>query len=155
MIVLMSVATAVTVVVIVLFAIAGFVGLFRVLFIKSGGPIGKYLVAAPDGIEYFLTVRQGPGGDRSRTVEPRGYWHLWAVLRRDRTWWVDVETSQAVPWPVLREPSATELLADARVAELLVQIRTGPQRLSTRPALLRRPNLVTLRRQNGRHRHRE
>jgi hypothetical protein len=129
----------------VLFAIFGFIGAFQVLFNKSAGPIAKTLVTASDGTEYLVKMRQGPGGKPSAFIQPGGYSHLWAALRLDRSWWVNVETSRSVPWPVLRERYPSERDAAARVAELLEQVKAGSKTFSAAPALWRRPTLIALR----------
>jgi hypothetical protein len=123
----MSVITAVIVAVVVLFAISGFVGAFQVIFRQVGAPTARSLVAAPDGTEYLVLVRKGPGRGGRHSSNPVVLGTLWAVIRRDRSWWVNVETARPVPRAVLRERFATEREATTRSAELVGQIKMGSE----------------------------
>jgi hypothetical protein len=90
--------------------------------------VREELVESPDGVTYVVRVEPAQRWDRN----PFGRRRLLPLLRRDRSWWVTVESSEA-HWAVLRESWPTEPDARDRVVELVEALGHGTLRLPSWP----------------------
>jgi hypothetical protein len=98
--------------------------------VLSGDDSVKRLVTLPDGTECVIRVEQAPRPG----LFLHGPWRLWASVSGDRFWWLTVESSTPMPFPVVRERWLKREQAIARQAQLANEFRSGARALPTRPA---------------------
>lgn len=94
---------------------------------------GTAIAKSPAGAEFHIRVQRAPRPG----LWLHGPWRWWAMLTRDNSWWLTVDSSEVV-WPVLRERFATEAEVSKRAKELSTAIRGGVLPQSGRIAWRRR-----------------